>query len=75
MKRVPLINTAFPTEFETFYHLRPPLGLLTISASLAKAGYDVILVDPQFEENYKDTKKTLIDKGVLSVGTSSGSIL
>ena len=70
MKMILLINTAFPTEFETYYHLSPQLGLLAISSALKKASYEVLLIDPQFDENYKNKLKTVIAKGVLFVGMS-----
>ena len=70
MKVVMLINTSFPTEIEAFYQLSPPLGLLTISAALRKAGYEVVLIDPQFENNYEEKIKTAVNKGILFVGMS-----
>lgn len=69
-KQILLINTAFPTEFETYYHLSPPLGLIAISASFEKAGYKVTFLDPQFEENYKEKIKEAIEGGVLFAGMS-----
>lgn len=70
MKIILLVNTSFPTEFETFYHLSPPLGLLAISASLEKAGYKIVLIDPQFEKNYKRKIKAIVKSGVLFAGLS-----
>jgi len=70
MKKILLINTSFPTDFETFYHLSPPLGLLTISAALKKASYEVVLIDPQFEKNYKKKIKAIINGGILFTGMS-----
>lgn len=70
MKVVILVNTSFPTEIEAFYQLSPPLGLLTISASLRKAGFEVVLIDPQFEKNYKEKIKAIVNNGILFVGMS-----
>ena len=55
MSKIILINTSYKVEdskFKTNKNLYPPLGLLCIATSLTDAGFEVVLIDPQVENDY-----------------------
>ncbi len=76
MSRVLLITTAFEREHpcraggERYSGYTTPTGLLAIAAVLERAGHEVVLVDPQLQEDYEQKIYAQVNKGVLFVGMS-----
>ncbi len=47
-----------------------PTGLLAVAAAMEKAGYEVILIDPQLQKDYEQKIHEEVNKGVLFAGMS-----
>ncbi len=74
MSNILLINTFYPNNTQMAKYSRqlfPPLGLLTVSSALKKKGYDIIFINPQMEENYKDKIDKYIHQNALFVGMTA----
>jgi len=56
---------------EKYSGFHPPLGLLAISGTLQKAGYDIVLIDPRLEDNYLEKIDHNLDADTLFVGLSA----
>jgi anaerobic magnesium-protoporphyrin IX monomethyl ester cyclase len=72
--KIVLINTTFKVEgssFQTRITLNPPLGLLCIATSLIDAGFDVVLIDPQVENDYLNKINNEIHNSPLFVGMTT----
>ncbi len=76
MSRVLFITTAFEREHpcraesEKYGGYTVPTGLLAVSAALEKAGYEVVIIDPQIQKDYEQRIREQVNKGVLFVGMS-----
>ena len=44
-----------------------PLALFKIGSELKSEGYDVIIIDERFEENYKNSLKSILNKNILKI--------
>ena len=75
MPRLVLINTSFCPEGSKFAAqttpLTPPLGLLVIAAPLSEAGFDVDLIDPQFDPDYMTHLSEAVDRRPVFVGMTT----
>jgi radical SAM superfamily enzyme YgiQ (UPF0313 family) len=73
MNKILMINTFYPKDPQTekcsLFH--PPLGLLAISAALARQGYDIIFIDPRLEDDYAEKIDKYLREPVLFVGMSA----
>lgn len=53
MFKIILINASFQeSNLKGFTKFSSPLGLLTIATSLIREGYEVVLIDPQIQQDY-----------------------
>lgn len=68
-EKILLINVSYPTQNVNMYHeINPPLGMLAIASPLTRSGFDVILIDPQIEDDYMEKIERTVNDGVLFAG-------
>lgn len=72
MAHILLINTSFQRKnTKTFSKFSPPLGLLSIASPLYKMGFEVVMIDPQIEDNYMEKLKQEIYRKPLFIGMTT----
>lgn len=70
-KKILLINTCYNFVTNQNASFGPPFGLLSIATALDTAGYEVIFVDPQVDDDYERMIDEALTDGVLFAGIST----